>query len=232
MVTDAGSSTSAAAPGPRPGRPRSERARLAVLEAAADLLVAGGWPAATIEAVAARAGVSKVTIYKWWPSRGAVAIDAYFHRYRATSVFEDTGDLTGDLVGQIRLLVGAFRGRAGEIMAELIGQAQTDAVLGDILRIRWLVPRRAATAAVLRRAVERGEIRHDTDIPLVMDQLYAPVYYRLLMGHAPLTGDLAERLVRTTLEGIRPGGGRTEEPLTQLASSRRRGRSGPPDPRE
>ena len=66
--------------------------------------------------------------------------------------------------------------------------------------------------SVLRRAVERGEIRHDTDIPLVMDQLYAPIYYRLVMGHAPLTGDLAEGLVHTTLEGIRPDIARTGEP--------------------
>ena len=78
---------------PAPGRPRSERARLAILEAAADLLVEGGLGAATIEAVAARAGVSKVTIYKWWPSRGAVAVDAYFHRYTGHGRVADTGDV-------------------------------------------------------------------------------------------------------------------------------------------
>ncbi len=66
------------------GRPRSERARLATLEAAADLLVEGGLAATTVESIAARAGVSKVTIYKWWPSRGAVAVDAYFHRFDQT----------------------------------------------------------------------------------------------------------------------------------------------------
>ena len=76
-----------------------------------------------------------MTIYKWWPSRGSVAIDAYFHRYRATAEFEDTGELATDLTGQIRLLVDAFRGRAGQIMAELIGQAQTDPALADILPV-------------------------------------------------------------------------------------------------
>jgi len=188
----------------RGGRPRSERARLAVLEAAADLLVEGGLGAATIEAVAARAGVSKVTIYKWWPSRGSVAVDAYFHRYRRTSAFPDTGDLATDLSGQIRLLVRAFRGRAGSIMAELIGQAQADPALADTLRSRWLQPRRDASTAVLLRAVERGEIRPDTDIPVVLDQLYAPLYYRITMQHEPLAADLADSLVRTVLDGIRP----------------------------
>ncbi len=186
----------------RAGRPRSERARQAILDAAADLLVEGGLARTTMEAIAARAGVSKVTIYKWWPSRGAVAIDAYFHRYRATAEFEDTGDLATDLTGQIRLLVDAFRGRAGEVMAELIGQAQTDPALADILRTHWIEPRRAASTEVLQRAVERGEIRSDIDIPVVMDQLYGPIYYRIMLQHEPLEEGLADLLVRTTLEGI------------------------------
>ena len=90
--------------------------------------------------MAARAGVSKVTIYKWWPSRGSVAVDAYFHRYRQTSEFVDTGDLEADLTGQIRLLIDAFRGRAGTVMAELIGQAQSDPALAATLRSHWLEP--------------------------------------------------------------------------------------------
>lgn len=223
--------TAKAAPGPttlpgpgpaRPGRPRSERARLAVLEAAADLLVDGGLPAATIEAVAARAGVSKVTIYKWWSSRGAVAVDAYFHRYGATGVVTDTGDLAADLVGQMRLLIRAFRGRAGELMAELIGQAQSDRVLADILRTQWLQPRRDASTAVLQRAAARGEIRPDTDIPVVLDQLYGPLYYRLTMGHEPLSAPLADALVATVLDGIR-----TRTDGAAATPSRRPGRSGP-----
>jgi AcrR family transcriptional regulator len=200
-VTRKPATTIPAAPS-RTGRPRSEEARRAVLDAAADLLDEGGLARATIEAVAARAGVSKVTIYKWWPSRGSVAIDAYFHRYRATAEFEDTGELATDLTGQIRLLIDAFRGRAGEVMAELIGQAQTDPALGDTLRSHWIDPRRAASTEVLRRAVDRDEIRVDVDIPSVLDQLYGPIYYRLLLGHEPLDDRLAEVLVRTTLDGI------------------------------
>jgi AcrR family transcriptional regulator len=191
-------------PPPRIGRPRSERARLAILEAAADLLIEGGLAAMTFESIAARAGVSKVTIYKWWPSRGAVAVDAYFHRHQETYSFDDTGDVARDLTTQLRLLIRAFRGRAGEVMAELIGQAQTDPVLAETLRSGWLQPRREATAAVLRRAIDRSQIRPDVDIPTVMDALYAPLYWRLLMRHQPLDDDLADELVRNTLEGVRP----------------------------
>jgi AcrR family transcriptional regulator len=188
---------------PTVGRPRSERARLATLEAAADLLVEGGLTAATMEAIAARAGVSKVTIYKWWPSRGAVAVDAYFHRFDETYSYVDTGDVAADLTTQVRLLIHAFRGRAGEIMAELIGRAQTDPALAETLRTGWLVPRREAAAAVLERAVARGQLRPDADVPTVMDELYAPLYWRLLMGHQPLDDALADELVRNTLEGVR-----------------------------
>ncbi len=184
------------------GRPRSERARLAILEAAADLLVEGGLAAATVEAVAARAGVSKMTIYKWWASRGAVAVEAYFHRYDETYSFVDTGDVAADLTVQIGLLIRAFGGRAGQIMAELIGQAQTDPGLAGTLRTGWLLPRREATAAVLRRAIDRSQIRPDIDIPTVMDQLYAPVYWRLMMRHEPLDDGLAVELVRDALDGI------------------------------
>jgi AcrR family transcriptional regulator len=187
----------------RPGRPRSERARLAVLEAGADLLLEGGLAAATMEGIAARAGVSKVTIYKWWPTRGAVAVDSYFHRYRQTIDFEDTGDLARDLRGQIVALVEAFRGRAGEVMAEIIGQAQSDPDVAETLRTKWLDPRRQASTALVQRSIDRGEIRGDVDIQVLLDQIYAPIYFRLTMRHQPLEDSLAETLVRTVLDGVR-----------------------------
>jgi AcrR family transcriptional regulator len=188
----------------RPGRPRSERARLAILEAGADLLLEGGLAATTIEGIAARAGVSKVTIYKWWPTRGAVAIDSYFHRYRQTISFDDTGDLARDLSGQDLTLIDAFRGRAGEVMAELIGQAQSDPDLAETLRTKWIEPRREASSALVRRAVDRGEIDPGTDIQVLLDQIYGPIYFRLTLRHQPLDRALATTLVRTALDGVRP----------------------------
>jgi AcrR family transcriptional regulator len=192
------------APHARPGRPRSEKTRLAILEAAGDLMVEAGFGATTIEAIAARAGVSKVTIYKWWPSRGAVAIDAYFHRYRQTIAFPDTGDVATDVTSQLVLLLEAFRGRAGVIMAELLGHAQSDPALAEVLRERWLSPRRQATTAVLQRAVDRGEIRTDVSLPVLMDELYGPVYYRLMARHEPLSDEFAKELVQNVLRGVRP----------------------------
>ncbi|MGN6722938.1 MAG: TetR/AcrR family transcriptional regulator [Marmoricola sp.] len=187
-----------------PGRPRSERARLAILDAAADLLAEGGLGSATIEAIAARAGVSKVTIYRWWPSRGAVAVDAFFHRHEATIQFEDTGDIADDLVGQVEALIAAFRGGPGRIMAELIGAAQLDPGMGQAVRDRWVIPRRTTTKAVLKRAVERGQVRAGVDPDVVLDQIYGAVYFRVMIGHQALRKGLARELVSNVLDGVRP----------------------------
>ncbi len=209
---------------PRRGRPRSEPVRLAVLEAAADLLLEGGLAAATIEGIAARARVSKVTIYRWWPSRGSVAIDAYFHRFRHTIDVADSGDVDLDLTAQLERLIGAFDGRPGVVMAELIGQAQSDPALAETLRTRWLEPRRAAAIAVLERAVGRGQVRADADLTVLMDQLYAPIYYRLIMGHQPLDRQLAGILVADLLDGVRKcsptGDDRSSRPGTSAPITR------------
>lgn len=190
-------------PNAAPGRPRSERARLAILNAAADLLAEGGLSAVTVEAIAARAGVSKVTIYRWWPNRGAVAIDAFFYRHEATIKFEDTGDIGSDLVGQVRALIEAFRGASGRSMAELIGAAQLDPDLGVALRERWVLPRRAATKAVIGRAIQRGQVRPDLDPDVVLDQIYGAVYFRVMIGHQALRKELASELVNNVLDGVR-----------------------------
>jgi AcrR family transcriptional regulator len=166
-------------------------------------LLEGGLSATTIESIAARAGVSKVTIYKWWPSRGSVAIDAYFHRYRQTIAFPDTGHVAEDLTAQILVMIAAFRGRAGEIMAELIGQAQSDSALAATLRTGWLEPRREISAEVIQRGIDRGELRTDINMALLLDQLYGPVYYRLVTRLEPLSDEFARELVTNTLNGVR-----------------------------
>ncbi len=186
----------------RPGRPRSEKTRLAILDAAADLLLSNGFSEATIEAIAARAGVSKVTIYKWWPSRGAVAIDAYFHRFIQSTIFPDSGNTVVDITTQVLHLIETFRGRAGEVMAELLGQAQLDPALSDVLRERWLQPRRALSTAVLQRGIDRGEIRSDVTVSIVLDEIYGPVYFRLMTRLHPLTDEFATELVQNVLRGV------------------------------
>lgn len=198
-------STGRAEPVPRRprGRPRSETARLAILAAAGDLMLTGGLAAATMDAIAARAGVSKATIYKWWPSRGAVALDGFLDRVAGTLAIPDGLSTRDALTWQIDALVTLFRDTAaGPLMRALVAAAQSDPDIARSLRDRWLAPRRAVTVEILRSGVERGEIRPGIDFEAAMDELFAPVYYRLFFGHGQLDDELAATVVRQLLSGI------------------------------
>jgi AcrR family transcriptional regulator len=192
---------------PARGRPRSDRARRAILEAAGDVLMERGMTGFTMEAVAARARVSKATLYKWWPSRSAVAIDGFFARVRESVVVPEAASTEQALLFQVDALRELFADTAcGPLMRSLVGQAQTDPDIGDALRDRWLGPRRVASERILRDGIARGEIRPDIDLAVTLDQLFAPLYYRLFFGHEPLTAGLARRVVAQVMAGIREPG--------------------------
>ena len=185
------------------GRPRSERARTAILEAAGELMLAGGLRAATVDGIAARAGVSKATVYRWWPSRGAVALDGFLHQVEDTIQVPDGASTHDALVHQLRALVGLLRDTpSGPLLRALTAQVESDPEVAAALRDQWLAPRRAATVAILERAVADGELRADADISVALDQLFAPVYQRLHYGHEPLTDDLPELLVTQLMRGL------------------------------
>ena len=187
----------------RRGRPRSEPARVAVLTAAGDLLLEGGLGAAHIEAIASRAGVSKATIYKWWPNRGAVVLDGLLERVRHSLAIPEGLGTVAALEFQISELVAVFGDPAvASAIRAITSEAQSDPELARAVRERWLAPRRAVTAAVLTDGVSAGDLPADLDVELVMDQLYGPLYFRLLYGHGPLPDDLAPRLVGQLLHGV------------------------------
>ena len=189
---------------PGRGRPRSERVREAVLAAATDLLVSGQIDAVTMEAIAARAGVSKSTIYKWWPSRAHVILESFFNRARYTIAVDTSASLQEVLTSQVLSLLRLFRDSdAGPLMADLMAASQADPDIRAALEEQWLRPRRQVAAGLLRAGIERGELDQRTDIEAAVDQLYAPVYYRLLLGHEPLDDALAPALVRQVLDGLR-----------------------------
>ena len=191
----------------RRGRPRSEKARLAILEAAAELLLARGLSAVSMDAVAERAGVSKATIYRWWHTKEALALDALYNEWAAARPpARDTGSLRGDLLSLLRPWVRLAVSRPyGRVIAALVTQAQTDPAFAAEYRARFVEPRRAAGAAVFRRAIERGEIPADTKIDVALDLIYGPIYHRLLHGHAPLNDRFVRDVVDAVLGGIMPG---------------------------
>jgi AcrR family transcriptional regulator len=187
----------------RAGRPRQLSVRDAVLTAAGQMLLQGGIKGFSIEGVAKLAGASKVTIYKWWPSKGALALDGFYTLVSPSIDTTLTGDTERDLVVQVDGVLALFRNTAiGPILAGLIGEAQRDLELAAAIRERYLEPRRLCGVAILEAGRAAGRLRPDFDPTTVLDQIYGPIYLRLLVGHAPLTDDLAATLVRTVLAGI------------------------------
>ena len=186
------------------GRPRSEPARQAVLRAAGDLLARDGFAAVTVEAIAAEAGVGKATIYRWWPGKAAVVMDAFLAATGPCAPFPDTGCLEEDLRGQMRALACAFSGRPGVVMRGVLAEAQSDPEAAEAFRTRYLAPRRAETRRVLERARDRGQICPSADLETAADALYGPLYYRLTAGHAPLDAAFVDGLLSLIFQGLRP----------------------------
>jgi AcrR family transcriptional regulator len=194
-VTPAKQATADGAPSKR-GRPRSVRAWKAVLEVAEEILETEGYAALTVDAVAARAGVSKATIYRWWDDKAAVAMEAVLNAIEPEIAAPDTGSLKGDLESQVLSVIEMLTTTPhGPALAGLIAEAQSNPTLAEAFRERFLKVRRTAARELLGRAVARGEVDPSTDLEVAVDAIYGPVYYRLLLGHRPLD----ERFGRTHL---------------------------------
>ena len=188
-----------------PGRPRSERAHRAILQAANDLLESEGFAAVTVEAIAERAGVSKATVYRWWPNRAAVVMDGFLSIVSSEVPFPHTGHAREDIRIHMRRLAEAFSGKIGRTVAALIAEGQSDPELAEALRSRWLSVRRTEAREILELGIERGELRDDIDLEVAVDVLYGPIYYRMLVGHAPLDDDFADALADHIFAGLAAG---------------------------
>jgi AcrR family transcriptional regulator len=190
---------------PRRGRGRrpADEVRTGVLAAAADLLFEEGMADFTIEKVANRSGASKMTIYKWWPSKGALALDGYFHRVAPDLAFPDTGDIEADLRTQLHAFLRVIRDSpAGKVIAELIGQAQSDPELKAAYLERYSSPRRALAVAAIENAKKRGQLRASVDPEIIVDQLWGACYHRLLLPDQPLSEDFVDSLVDNLFGGV------------------------------
>jgi AcrR family transcriptional regulator len=182
---------------------RSDRARIAVLHAADDLLVERGYAGVTIEGIAARAGVAKQTIYRWWPSKFEILMDTFLEDAAGALAIPDTGTAAGDLRQHLRQLAGFLaEAPSGRVMAALIGQAQQDPGIARAFQGRFLTERRALDRTILERALARGELRAGTDLDLVIDMLYGPVYHRLLLTGLPADDAFIDGLVGHVMAAI------------------------------
>lgn len=187
------------------GRRRSERSHHAIIAATQELLVERGYRELTIEGVAARAGVGKQTIYRWWPSRAALVLEAYLSGSDTVIPPAGTGttrDEVGALLGWLIAVLAEPTG--GRVVAGLVGDLQHDPDLAEGFHREVVPARREAMLAALERGRERGEIRSDADLGLAVDALHGAVFYRLLLSGEPLDAEFADHLARQVLDGLAP----------------------------
>jgi AcrR family transcriptional regulator len=190
---------------PTRGRRRSERSHEAIIAATQQLLVERSYPELTIEGIAARAGVGKQTIYRWWPSKAALVLEAYLAGQDAVpspgegkTAREDVRALLDWLIAVLAQPIG------GHVVAGLVGDLQHDIDLAQGFQRDVVPARREAMLAALERARGRGEIRADADVEVAVDALHGAVFYRLLLSGEPLDDDFADRLAEQTLTGLAP----------------------------
>jgi AcrR family transcriptional regulator len=168
-----------------PGRPRSERARRAVLDATLALAEEEGPAGLNMEAIARRANVSKETLYRWWRSKTEVVLEALAERGQRTIPLPDTGSLQDDLGAFLRATVDSADPTSVRLLHAVAAAAAADEAVAHEVRDRFLVTRRAALGQLLGRAVARGDIT-SSYAALAIDLIYGCLWYRLIFDVGPL----------------------------------------------
>jgi AcrR family transcriptional regulator len=187
------------------GRPRDPHTDRAILRAANELVTRSGLAHLTIEGVAERAGVGKASIYRRWPTKGALAFEAVLDAILASQPTPDTGSFEGDLVAMARIWVRLARRPRGRTVAHFIAEVQSDPALAQEWRKRFVRRIRQERMPVIERAIARGELPASSDPEVIMDLFYGPLYHRYLNGHLPLTDDFARDVGRMVAAGARSG---------------------------
>ena len=178
------------------GRPRDEAARRAILDAALRLCAHDGYDALTMKAIATEAGVGRQTVYRWWPAKSAVLMEALRDlTARVADRVRVSGDALDDIRLVLRLTFRALREVSGPALSGLMADAQHDPALADELQSTILGPRRDALRAIIEHGVETGQLSAAIDPALVVDMVFGTMWYRLLSHHVPVDDRLADDLV-------------------------------------
>jgi AcrR family transcriptional regulator len=185
------------------GRPRDPNIDRAVLLAAAKLVLLHGLRAVSIDAIASEAGVGRMAIYRRWPNKAAIVMDAFVARVDPGTLFAASEDYLDSIRLQMRTMARAFRGKDGALLRILLAEAQHCPDVAEALRERWTMPRRKMAIAYFEQGIRGGWLRADIDPNTMIDVLYAPLYYRLQMGTGPLTDAYVDQVFEHAMLGLR-----------------------------
>ena len=156
----------------------------------------------SINDIAKEAGVAKQTIYRWWPSRTAVILDALVVGTMKATPFPETDDIRADFEAHLRTVIRLFNSPTGQIVREMLAEAQTDTAIASEFRDRFWQPRRELSQQRLSRGIELGLVRADLDSEIVLDAIYGPLWTRLVIGHLPLNSSHAAKITAAVWPGI------------------------------
>jgi AcrR family transcriptional regulator len=184
------------------GRQRSTKSESAILTATLRLLRSKPLRDITIEEIAQKAGVGKATIYKWWPSKAYVALDAFLRKMFKSVATPDTGSAQRDLTEQLHSVMAFYTSPTGRIFSQFLAEGRSDPKFAALFRERFLQPRREAVGIILDRGIKRGELNGKLDREIVLDLIYGPMIFRLMAGHGPLNEKEADAMISTLLRGI------------------------------
>ncbi len=184
-------------------RRRSQSSHEAILKATVELLEEVGYVNMSIEGIARRAGVGKQTIYRWWSSKAVLVMEAYTTVVAKKFPLPNTGKVQEDLEAIFCPLFEVLNTTtAGAALAGIMTEAQNNPELAQAFRDRFVASRRTAIKTILSSGIKRGELREDIDLECAVDSLYGAMWYRLLLGHAPLDENFAQIIIHQLLQGI------------------------------
>ncbi|WP_029077079.1 TetR-like C-terminal domain-containing protein [Kaistia adipata] len=187
----------------KPGRPPSVEARERALRAAHEILMAEGFGRLSIEAVAARSGVGKPTLYRSWANAQELALAALIaNPLPEVEAQEATATARARLLAQMRGLVTAFASTRGRQVTLALASADPESEFTKAFRNKVILASRETGRAILQGAIAGGEIASPPDLEVLLDMIYGPVFYRLLVGHQPLDAALADAVVETALRAV------------------------------
>ncbi|MEU4462237.1 TetR/AcrR family transcriptional regulator [Streptomyces sp. NPDC024017] len=204
---------------PAPGKPapdstrRSEKSRRAIYDAALALVVEVGYPKTTIEGIAARAGVGKQTIYRWWSSKADVLMEAFLDLADQSVpeagpkpyTFPDTGDLAADLKAVLRATVDELRDPRFEAPSRaLAAEGVVNEQLGRELVAKLMQPSLDLYIGRLRAAQEAGQVRPEIDPRIALEFFISPLAQRWLQHTGPISHEYTDTLVDYALHGLAP----------------------------
>jgi AcrR family transcriptional regulator len=188
----------------KPGRRRDGSVREKILKAAVELMEEVGYSRVTCDAIAQRAGAGKATIYRWWPNKAAVVINAFVESVTPDLPNEKLGSLEEYVTVHLRRFTKVLMGSKGRLLAAVIAAAQDDPEVEAAFLSHWMHPRRAVSRRILQYYKDEGMLPSEFDLEQVLDIMYGPLHFMLMVRHGKLSTAYAEKIAGLMLHGLKP----------------------------